>query len=114
VRAESSDGGWTWTEGRDSAFQNPNAAVDFVRLTSGALLLVFNDSMSSRTPLVAALSRDNDRSYPHRRAIADGPGDFAYPIAFQASNGLIHVVYTSDRRRVINHVTFEESWITQR
>ena len=23
VRAESSDGGWTWTEGRDSAFQNP-------------------------------------------------------------------------------------------
>jgi predicted neuraminidase len=114
VRAESSDGGWTWSEGRDAAFQNPNAAVDFVRLASGALLLVFNDSMSSRTPLVAALSRDNDRSYPHRRAIADGPGDFAYPIAFQATDGRIHVVYTSDRRRVINHATFEESWITQR
>jgi predicted neuraminidase len=87
---------------------------DFVRLASGALLLVFNDSMSSRTPLVAALSRDNDRSYPHRRAIADGPGDFAYPIAFQATDGRIHVVYTSDRRRVINHAVFEESWVAEK
>lgn len=114
VRAESSDGGLTWSAGRDSAFPNPNAAVDFLKLTSGALLLVFNDSMSSRTPLVAALSRDQDRSYPQRRAIASGPGDFAYPIAFQARDGRIHVVYTSDRRRVINHATFDESWIAEK
>jgi predicted neuraminidase len=111
VRAESSDGGHTWTEGRDSAFPNPNAAVDFVKLASGRLLLVFNDSMSSRTPLVAALSSDGDRSWPARRAIASGPGDFAYPIAFQAKDGRIHVVYTSDRRRVINHAVFDERWI---
>jgi predicted neuraminidase len=111
VRAESTDGGSTWSEGRDSAFPNPNAAIDFLKLSSGALLLVFNDSMSGRTPLVAALSRDGDRTYPHRRAIAEGPGDFAYPIAFQAKDGRIHVVYTSDRRRVINHATFEEAWI---
>ncbi len=45
VRAESSDGGWTWTPGRDSAFPNPNAAVDFLKLKSGNLLLVYNDSM---------------------------------------------------------------------
>ena len=47
VRAESTDGGWTWSEGRDSTFQNPNAAVDFLKLASGNLLLVFNDSMTS-------------------------------------------------------------------
>ena len=29
VRSESPDGGRTWSEGRDSAFPNPNAAVDF-------------------------------------------------------------------------------------
>ena len=72
VRAESTDGGWTWTQGRDSAFPNPNAAVDFLKLKSGNLLLVYNDSMVGRTPLVAALSTDGDARYPHRRAIAEG------------------------------------------
>jgi predicted neuraminidase len=114
VRAESTDGGWTWSEGRDSAFPNPNAAVDFLKLASGHLLLVFNDSMTSRTPLLAALSSDGDRTYPHRRAIAQGPGDFAYPIALQTQDGRIHVVYTSDRRRVVNHAVFDEGWIERK
>ena len=111
VRAESRDGGWTWTPGRDSTFPNPNAAVDFLKLKSGNLLLVYNDSMTGRTPLVAALSTDADKSYPHRRAIAEGAGDFAYPIAVQAADGQIHVVYTSDGRRVINHAVFAEEWL---
>ena len=111
VRAESTDGGWTWSEGRDSAFQNPNAAVDFLKLTSGNLLLVFNDSMSKRTPLAAALSTDGDATYAHRRNIAEGAGDFAYPIVFQGADGRIHVVYTSNRRQVINHAVFTESWL---
>lgn len=111
VRAESRDGGWTWSEGDDSKFQNPNAAVDFLELRSGHLLLVFNDSMTRRTPLVAALSTDGDKTYPHRRALADGPGDFAYPIVLQGADGRIHVVFTSDRRRVVNHVVFTEEWL---
>lgn len=111
VRAESTDGGWTWSEGRDSSFPNPNAAVDFLKLASGRLLLVYNDSMTTRTPLRAALSTDGDKTYRHRRAIADGPGDFAYPIALQAADGRIHVVYTSERRRVVNHAVFDEAWL---
>ena len=63
VRAESRDGGMTWSEGKDSAFPNPNAAVEFLKLQSGRLLLIFNDSMSSRTPLTAALSSDQDRTW---------------------------------------------------
>jgi predicted neuraminidase len=58
VRSESRDGGATWSVGADSEFPNPNSAVDLMRLRSGALLLVYNDSMSDRTPLVAALSID--------------------------------------------------------
>ena len=50
VRAESSDGGWTWTAGRDSPFPNPNAAVDFLKLQSGNLLLVYNDRWSGARP----------------------------------------------------------------
>ncbi len=112
VRAESRDGGQTWSEGRDTEFKNPNAAVDLIRLRNGHLLLVFNDCFHGRSPLTLALSEDGDRSYPFRRNLADAAGgDFAYPVAFQAKDGTIHVVYTSDRRQVIQHATFDESWV---
>jgi predicted neuraminidase len=111
VRAESHDGGSTWTEGTNSRFSNPNSAIEFLKLKSGALLLVYNDSMSSRTPLTAALSVDGDRTYPHRRNLAEGRNSFAYPIGFQAADGLVHIVYTSDQRTVINHATFGEEWV---
>lgn len=111
VRAESRDGGLTWSEGKDSAFPNPNAAVEFLKLQSGRLLLIFNDSMARRTPLTAALSTDQDRTWTSRRNIREGEGDFGYPSAFQARDGRIHVVYTSDRRTVVNHATFDEDWV---
>jgi predicted neuraminidase len=114
VRSESRDGGRTWSDGLDSAFPNPNAAVDLLRLANGHLLLVYNDSMSRRTPLTAALSTDGDRSYLYRRNLAEGTGDFAYPFAIQTRDGKIHVVYTSQRRSVINHAVFEESAILGR
>jgi predicted neuraminidase len=114
VRSESRDGGRTWVPGRETAIPNPNAAVDFLKLANGHLLLVFNDSMSRRTPLTVAISTDQDKSYPSRRNIADGPGDFGYPFAIQTRDGKIHVVYTSQRRSVINHAVFEERAIVGR
>ena len=60
-----------------------------------------------------ALSSDGDKTYPRRRNLAEGPGDFAYPIALQARDGLIHVVYTSNRRTVVNHAVFDEGWVEQ-
>lgn len=114
VRAESRDGGRTWTAGHDSAFPNPNSAVDFLKLASGALLLVYNDHMWERTPLMLALSDDQDRTWPVKRALATGKNSFAYPVAFQARDGRIHVVYTSDGRKVINHAVVTEGWIRSR
>jgi predicted neuraminidase len=111
VRAESRDGGLTWSEGQNSRFPNPNSAIEFLKLASGALLLVYNDSMTQRTPLTASLSTDGDKSYQYRRNIAEGRNSFAYPIGFQAADGLIHIVYTSDQRTVINHAMFSEEWV---
>ena len=113
VRAESRDGGLTWSEGKDSAFPNPNAAVEFLKLSSGRLLLIFNDSMTRRTPLTAALSNDQDRTWTSRRNIREGEGDFGYPSAFQARDGKIHLVFTSDRRTVVNHAVFDEEWVRE-
>ncbi|MBK7998561.1 MAG: exo-alpha-sialidase [Verrucomicrobia bacterium] len=111
VRSESRDGGWTWTEGKNSAFPNPNAAIDFIKLRSGSLLLVYNDSMNDRTPLTLALSNDQDRTYPYRRNVAEGPHDYAYPLAIQAKDGRIHLIFTSHERTIINHATLDEDWV---
>jgi predicted neuraminidase len=113
VRSESSDGGHTWTTGVDSKFPNPNSAVEFLKLRNGHLLLIYNDSMTDRSPLRAAVSEDRDRSYPWQRNIAEGKNDFAYPSAVQTADGKIHLVYTSDHRTVINHAVFDEDWVRQ-
>ena len=111
VRSESHDGGRTWSEGKDSAFPNPNAAVDFLKLQSGKLLLVFNDSMTRRTPLTVTLSSDQDKTWPIRRNVRDGNNDYGYPTVLQSKDGKIHVVYTSDKRGVVNHAVFDEDWV---
>jgi predicted neuraminidase len=114
VRSESRDGGMTWEEGRNAVFPNPNSAIEFLKLRSGALLLVYNDSMTARTPLTAALSTDGDRTYPYRRNLAEGRNSFAYPTGFQSADGSIHIVYTSDQRSVINHAVFSEDWLKRK
>ena len=111
VKSESLDGGQTWSEGVDSPFPNPNAAVDFLKLQRGNLLLVYNDSFNSRTPLTVAFSADHDKTWPVKKDLVSGPGDFGYPLAFQSQDGKVHIVYTSEKRQVINHATFDESWI---
>jgi predicted neuraminidase len=113
IRCESRDGGDTWSDGENSEFPNPNSAVEFIKLRNGHLLLVYNDTnVGDRMPLTAAISTDNDKSYPHRRDIINVPGDTAaYPVAIQAQDGKIHVVYTSQERSVVNLATFDESAI---
>ncbi len=112
VRAESTDGGKTWTEGVDSAFPNPNAAIDLIKLQSGKFLLVYNDCFVGRTPLTMALSEDGDKTYPTKRNLIEGKGDFGYPQAFQARDGKIHIVYTSEKRAVVNHAVLDEAWVS--
>ena len=113
VRSESNNGGKTWQRGTDSEFPNPNAAVDFLRLKSGNLLLIYNRSMNDRTPLSAAISTDNDRSYKHRFDLLTGKGPFAYPFVIQANDGKIHMVYTTEERTVIKHLVFSEQDIVK-
>ncbi len=111
LRAESHDGGNTWSDAKNTRFPNPNSAVDFIRLQSGHLLLVYNDSMNQRTPLTAAISTDGDKTYPHRRQLGTGNNTFAYPYAIQGKDGTIHVICTTNHRTTILHYEFDESAI---
>lgn len=116
IRSESNDGGMTWSEGKNSAFKNPNAALDFIKLANGHLLMVFNDNMNDRDPLTVSVSTDGDATWPHSRDLVAGEaepwaGDYAYPVAAQFKDGSIHVIFTSRARAQINHAVFEESAI---
>ena len=101
VRTESRDGGRTWTEGVETEFPNPNAAVDLLRLQDGRLLLVYNHSMDDRTPLAAAISNDQGQSFERLPDIATGDNSFAYPYALQTSDGQVYAVYSSNGRTTL-------------
>lgn len=110
VRTESADGGQTWSPGVDSPFPNPNAAVDFLRLQNGHHVLVYNDSFADRTPLTVALSTDGAKTFARRWNIQSDPqGDYGYPTAIQTRDGRIHVVFTSDQRKVVRRAIFTEA-----
>lgn len=111
VRTESHDGGRTWSQGEETAFPNPNAAVDLLKLADGHLLLVYNDNMHDRTPLTVAISTDNGATFLKRVNVATGNHDYAYPYAIQARDGKIHLVFTSDARSIVNQAVFDESEI---
>ena len=113
VRAESHDGGWTWSEGMFSKFKNPNAAVDFIKLRDGNLLLVFNDNMNVRAPLTVALSADGDKTWPWQRNVAEGNYDYAYPMALQTRDDKIHLIFTSHGRTIVNHAVLDQTWVKQ-
>lgn len=108
--AASDDGGETWTRPADSGFPNPDSAAALFRLANGHLILIFNDSFDERRPLSVALSADEGVTWPFRRALADGSETYSYPSAAQTSDGLIHIVYSLERRS-IQHATFNEQWI---
>ena len=111
IRTESQDGGRTWSQGVETTFPNPNAAVELIRLANGHLLFVYNHSMDDRTPLRAALSLDGGMTFPFKRDIMAGEGSYAYPTALQTPEGRIHVMFTSNDRTTIRLATFEESFL---
>lgn len=106
----SDDDGLTWTPPQDANFPNPGSAAALLRLASGNLLLIYNDSATERTRLTAALSADDGATWPVRRMIAAADEVASYPSAIQTPDGAVQVVY-SRRREAIVHVTLNEAWI---
>jgi predicted neuraminidase len=113
LRAESTDGGNTWSDAVDTEFKNPNSAVAFLRLQNGHLMLIYNDNMNERTPLTVAVSTDDDKTYPHRRDIMGGENSYAYPYAIQTKDGKIHIICTTNHRTTILHISFDEAAILE-
>jgi predicted neuraminidase len=107
---ESNNGSFSWGNPTRTDFPNPNSGVDAVKLGSGAVVLVFNNSRYDRTPLSVAISRDECQTWSGIKNIENGVGEFSYPAIIQSMDGLIHIVYTYKRTH-IKHVVFNEGWL---
>ena len=112
--AWSSDGGLTWGEMTLLDLLNPNSGTDAVTLRDGRQLLVYNHNSregsnnKGRSPLNVALSQDGIR---WQAALVveddpDAPNGFAYPCVIETSDGLVHIAYTWERKR-IKHVVID-------
>ena len=118
----SSDQGRSWSPLESSGLYSPNSGCDAVTLADGRQLLVYNyrdhprvDAAGAigdwgvRWPLNVSLSR-NGVQWEMLLALESEPcrDGYAYPSVIQTRDGLVHVTYTWNRKR-IKHVTIDPS-----
>jgi predicted neuraminidase len=107
---ESRDAGRTWSAAVPTPLANPGAGISMVKLAGGHLVLVFNDSQTSRTPLSICRSLDEGKTWEAPLHLETNPGEYSYPCVIQSSDGQIHITYTF-RRYSIKHVELNEDWL---
>ncbi|WP_281852905.1 sialidase family protein [Dyella sp. GSA-30] len=102
----SSDGGRHWSPLRLLDIDNPNAGIDAVSLADGRYLLVYNPDLPGRQwwdgrgTLAIAVSEDGMR-WRRVLTLEDKPGnEYSYPAVIQTRDGLVHVLYTWERKRM--------------
>ncbi len=91
---------------------NPNSGIAAVTLTDGRHLLVYNHTPKGRSPLNVAVSRDG-KDWQAALVLEDQPGEYSYPAVIQTSDGLVHITYTWQRRRV-RHVVVDPAKLSLR
>lgn len=114
VTSWSRDKGRTWSVLEKIDLPNPNSGIDAVTLADGRHLLVYNHSSMTqdrrngpRTPLNLAVSEDGLNWAPGP-VLESEPGEYSYPAAIQADDGIVHILYTWQRLN-IRHVWFDPS-----
>jgi predicted neuraminidase len=113
--AWSSDQGRTWSAVGPTELPNPDAGIDAVKLRDGRFLLVYNHSEErglDRRVLNVAVSSDGCR-WNAALVLENHPGEFSYPAVIQAADGLVHITYTWNRKR-IRHVVINPAALTLR
>lgn len=112
---ESADSGATWSPMSLLQLPNPNAGTDAVALKDGRFLLVYNHSAGrasqwdyGRAVLNVAVSKDGKNWDGALVLEKHDKGEYSYPAVIQTSDGLVHAVYTWQRKR-IRHVVIDPS-----
>jgi len=109
-KSVSSDEGMTWSPCERTDLPNPNSGFDAVKLDTGGVVLIYNDSGTARHPLTLALSKDDGQTWPLKRNIETQQAEFSYPSIIQGHGGRIHAIYTYKRTHM-KHVAFSQHWL---
>ena len=112
TQIDSRDDGQTWTAAVPTKLRNPDSGISMTRLANGHLVLVYNDTQTSRTPLSITRSLDEGGTWEKPLHLESNPGEYSYPCVMQSSDGMIHITYTF-RRYAIKHVELNEAWFHQ-
>jgi predicted neuraminidase len=97
--ADSYDEGVSWTGVRLLDLPNPNSGIDAVALKDGRVVLVFNNTATSRTPLNLAVSDDGEH-FRVFETLENESGEYSYPAMIQGSNGDLCITYTWNRKSI--------------
>lgn len=107
----SEDAGKTWGEISLTELPNPNSGTDAVTLADGRHLLIYNHTTRGRSPLNLAVSKDG-RNWEAALVFENEPKkEFSYPAIIQAKDGLVHITYTWQRKKV-KHVVLDPAKLT--
>jgi predicted neuraminidase len=98
----SDDNGKTWSKMNLTDLPNPNSGTDAVTLKDGRQFLVYNHTKKGRSPLNVSISEDG-KTWRAALILENAPGEFSYPAVIQTHDGLVHITYTWNRKR-IKHV----------
>ena len=107
----SDDAGKTWGEISLIDLPNPNSGTDAVTLADGRHLLIYNHTAKGRSPLNLAVSKDG-KTWEAALVFEDEPKkEFSYPAIIQTKDGLVHITYTWQRKKV-KHVVVDPAKLT--
>ncbi|MDA7920191.1 exo-alpha-sialidase [Verrucomicrobiales bacterium] len=113
----STDNGNSWSELTLTEIPNNNSGIEALTLADGRHLLLYNhtggrkgrdDGWGRRNVINLAIS-DDGKSWKAAAIVekADS-GEFSYPAMIQTKDGLVHMTYTWNRKKV-RHVTIDPS-----
>jgi predicted neuraminidase len=109
--SRSADMGASWSQPAESPLPNPNSGLDAIGFPGGGILSVLNDSFDDRSRLSIAVSGDGGDTWRVLRTLENSAGqEYSYPSIARGTDGIYHVTYTFERRR-IKHVAFNAAWL---
>jgi predicted neuraminidase len=105
-RAESKDGGVTFSPAVPTELPNPSSGIDAVKTREGDVFLIYNPTALMRTPISLARSTDDGATWAKVADLETEPGEFSYPAMIQSARGTLEITYTWKRTH-IKHVSVD-------
>lgn len=91
----STDGGRTWTPTERLPVENPNSAVDAVRMKDGRIALVHNPGKTGRGVLALSFSGDGGATWGGPFTLMKTEeGEYSYPSMIEAADGTLRITYS--------------------